>query len=142
LGSAINNETFIQLFRDCLFNCCSSAWSVGAVRHWRTYSYYPRAEGVRLQILDVTSNFPAAQAGLAAAQVIIAIDGVPTMGLRIADCLRRIQGKAGTKVVLEIEDLRHNWTNSIEVTRNVVEVDLSAVNPDAFNIPPSARRLS
>jgi C-terminal processing protease CtpA/Prc len=64
----------------------------------------PRAEGDRLQILDVTSNFPAAQAGLAAAQVISAIDGVPTMGLRIADCLRRIQGKAGTKVVLEIED--------------------------------------
>jgi hypothetical protein len=79
---------------------------------------------------------------LAAVQVISAIDGVPTMGLRIADCVRRIQGKAGTKVFLEIEDLRHNWTNSIEVTRNVVEGDLLAVNPDAFNIPLSERRLS
>jgi membrane-associated protease RseP (regulator of RpoE activity) len=102
----------------------------------------PRAEGDRLQIVEVISNSPAAQAGLVGGQVVSAIDGVSTTGLQISDCVRRIQGYAGTKVVLEIEDLRHNWTNTIVVTRNYVAGDLLAASPDAFDAPVSEQRLA
>jgi len=101
-----------------------------------------RAEGDRLQILEVISNSPAARAGLVGGQVVSAIDGVSTTGLQISDCVRRIQGYAGTKVVLEIEDVRHSWTNTIEVTRNYVAGDLLAASPDAFDVPVSEQRLA
>jgi C-terminal processing protease CtpA/Prc len=73
-----------------------------------------RVEGDRLQILGVASNSPAARAGLAKNQIIRAIDGVPTTGLKYVDCVKRIKGEAGTKVVLDVQDRRHGWTNSIE----------------------------
>jgi membrane-associated protease RseP (regulator of RpoE activity) len=101
-----------------------------------------RAEGDRLQVLGVASNSPAAQAGLAAGQFVRAIDGVPTIGLKLADCVRRIQGRAGTKVILEIEDRRRGWTNSVELTREVVPNDPLSVSADAFEIPEAQKRKS
>jgi hypothetical protein len=79
---------------------------------------------------------------LAAGQVVRAIDGVPTMGLKLADCVRRIQGEAGTKVILDIEDWRHGWTNSVEVTREVIAGDPLAVNAEEFDVSQSEKRVS
>ena len=99
----------------------------------------PRAEGDRLQIVGVHSNSPAARAGLAINQVIRAIDGVPTMNLKLSDCVRRIQGKAGTKIVFEVEDRRHGWTNAVEVTREIVPDDPLSVNADRFDVPQAQK---
>jgi membrane-associated protease RseP (regulator of RpoE activity) len=101
-----------------------------------------RVEGDRLQIMGVASNSPAAQGGLAAGQVIHAIDGVPTMGLKLADCVRRIQGEAGTKVVLEVVDWRRGWTNSVELTREIVPDDPLLVSADAYEIPQGQEHKS
>ena len=101
-----------------------------------------RTEGDRLQILDVSSNSPAARAGLAPNQLVSAIDGTPTKGMSLEDFVRRIQGEVGTKVVLEIEDRRRGWTNSVELTREVIAGDLLAANADSFDIPKSERRKS
>jgi membrane-associated protease RseP (regulator of RpoE activity) len=101
-----------------------------------------RAEGDRLQIVGVASNSPAARAGLAANQVILAIDGVPTMGLTLADCVKRIQGEAGTKVVLEVSDWLHDRTNVAELTRAIVQDDPLAVDAKAYEIPESLKRKS
>jgi membrane-associated protease RseP (regulator of RpoE activity) len=101
-----------------------------------------RTEGDRLQIVGVASNSPAARAGLASGQVICTIDGVPTMGLKLADCVRRIQGEAGTKVVLKVEDRRRGWTNSVELTREIVPGDPLSFGADAFEIPQAQKHKS
>jgi hypothetical protein len=93
-----------------------------------------RTEGDRLQILGVASNSPARRAGLASGQVICAIDGVPTIGLKLADCVRQIQGKEGTKVILKVEDRRRGWTNLVELTREIVSDDPLSYSAEAFEI--------
>jgi membrane-associated protease RseP (regulator of RpoE activity) len=102
------------------------------ITHW--------TEGDRLQITGVASNSPAARAGLAANQFISAIDSVPTIGMTYKDCVMRIQGEAGTKVVLKIEDKRHGWTNSIEVTREIVADDPLAVDTTTWIEIPEAQK--
>ena len=99
-----------------------------------------RSEGDRLQIVGVASNSPAARAGLAPNQLIRAIDGVPTIGLKFVDCVKRIQGKAGTKVILEVEDRRHGWTNSLELTREIVADDPLAVDTATWIEIPEGRK--
>jgi hypothetical protein len=100
-----------------------------------------RVEGDRLQIVGVVSNSPAARAGLAANQVIRSIDGTSAIGLTLKDCVKRIQGAAGTKVLLEVEDRRSGWTNSIEVTREVVIGDpLAEDTSNWVDIPQTQKR--
>ena len=101
-----------------------------------------RVEGDRLQIMGVASNSPAARAGLAVGQIIRAIDGMPTMSLKLADCVRRIQGQVGTKVVLEVEDWRRGWTNAVELTREIVPDDPLSVGADAYEVPQAQKRKS
>lgn len=88
-----------------------------------------RSEGDRLQIVSVVPDSPAVRAGLAKNQIVSAIDGVPTVGLKLKDCIMRLLGKSGTKVILEIEDWRHGVTNSVEVVREVVPNDPLAIDP-------------
>lgn len=102
------------------------------ITHW--------TEGDHLQIVGVASNSPAAQAGLKPNQFVLAIDGVPTAGLNLADCVKRIQGEAGKRITLEVADWQHSWTNSITLVRKVIPGDPLAMNPDAYEVPKSLRR--
>ena len=80
---------------------------------------------------------------MAVNQLIRAIDGVPTLGMTFKDCVKRIQGEAGTKIVLEIEDRHHGWTNSVEVTREIVADDPMAVDTATWiDIPQAEKRKS
>ena len=56
------------------------------------------------------------------------------------DCVKRIQGEAGTKVVLKVEDRRQGWTNSIEVTRQIVADDPLAVETATWVEIPEAQK--
>ena len=87
-----------------------------------------RSEGDRLQVTSVIPNSPAAQVGLTKNQIISAIDGVPTINLTLKECIRRLQGKSGTKVILEVEDRSEGVTNSVVVVREVVPNDPLAIN--------------
>jgi len=99
-----------------------------------------RPEGDRLQIVGVASNSPAARAGLVKNQLIRTIDGLPTAGLKYNDCTKRIQGEAGTTVILEVEDWLNRRTNTVEVTREVVAGDPLAVDASRWiDIPESQK---
>ena len=97
-------------------------------------------EGDRLRIVGVASNSPAARAGLAADQYIRAVDGVPTLGMKYKDCVKRIQGEAGTKVHLEIEDRKRTWTNSVELIREIVPDDPLSVDTATWIEMPEAQK--
>lgn len=102
------------------------------ITHW--------TQGDHLQIVGVASNSPAAQAGLAANQFILAVNGMPTTGLTLADCVRHIQGKPGTRVILKIGDWQHGWTNSITITRKFIPGDPLSINYKSYEIPQSLER--
>lgn len=105
-----------------------------------------RAEGKQLQIMGVAPGTPAARAGLSAGQVIRAIDGVPTEGMKLADCVARIRGPVGTKVVLDLEDRLNGWTRPVTLTREVIAAEAlmppSEPGVDRDDIPQGPQRKS
>jgi len=58
-------------------------------------------EGV-LTVVSPIEDTPAFRAGIAAGDIIIKIDNVPTKGMTIMDAVKRMRGKKNTKVVLTI----------------------------------------
>lgn len=57
---------------------------------------------------------PLYRAGLRAGDMIVAIDGEPTLGKTIDECVRRLKGPAGTKVVVSV--LRPGWAEKQDFT--------------------------
>ena len=55
-----------------------------------------------LAVLSPVIGSPAWRAGIVAGQTILAIDGIPTAGMRIKDAVAALRGTAGTDVVLEL----------------------------------------
>jgi len=72
-----------------------------------------------LMILSVNPGGPAAQAGLAAGEIICAVDGVPITPIGRDDAIQSIRGEAGTAVTLEILD-KAGESRSVEVVRGAV----------------------
>jgi C-terminal peptidase prc len=70
--------------------------------------------GQRFTILRPMWGGPVYKAGLHANDVIIAINGEPTLGLSVEECVRRLKGPAGTKVVISV--LRPGWTEKQDFT--------------------------
>ena len=103
-------------------------------------------EGPQLKVAGVAPGTPAARAGLAAGQVIRAIDRVPTESMKLADCVARIRGPVGTKVVLDIEDSGRGWSNSVTLTRENIAAEAlippSQPGDDLSDIPRKPRRKS
>ena len=75
-----------------------------------------------LRITKVYPNTPAAQAGLAPGLIVEQIDGIPTAGKSVADCLNIAQGAAGTKVRLELATPDGSQTNTVELTRQKIQL--------------------
>ena len=70
--------------------------------------------GQRFTILRPMWGGPVYKAGLHANDVIVAIQGEPTLGLSVEECVRRLKGPAGTKVVISV--LRPGWTEKQDFT--------------------------
>ncbi|MBK7977935.1 MAG: PDZ domain-containing protein, partial [Deltaproteobacteria bacterium] len=69
----------------------------------------------RFEVVDVTAGGPAAKAGLAKGDTIVAIDGTPVSGLRLPDVRWRFRSAAvGTEVKLRI--LRSGTERELTVT--------------------------
>jgi C-terminal processing protease CtpA/Prc len=68
-------------------------------------------------VVVVVPGSAAERAGFSKGLIIHAIDGVPTTGLEIRECERRIQGPPGSLVRLELINLERNATNTVELTR-------------------------
>jgi carboxyl-terminal processing protease len=60
--------------------------------------------GLHLRIKDVLPDTPASRAGLKAGQVITAINGLPTITLKLEDAVRLCRGPVGSKLELEVRD--------------------------------------
>jgi hypothetical protein len=88
---------------------------IGAALKWDQESGAP-------QIANVLPNSPALQAGLSAGLIIHKIDAIATKGMRLEDCVSLIRGPAGTKVRLEVIDPEQNETNTVELTRQRLQL--------------------
>ncbi len=60
-------------------------------------------KGDQIQIASVLAKTPAERVGLKASDVIVSVDGQSTKGWTADTAIKRIRGKAGTHVVLEIQ---------------------------------------
>ena len=68
-------------------------------------------------ISEPYANSPAQKYGLVCGDEILAIDGVPTIGLESSECSERMKGKPGSKVVFTVRKLRTGDTLDIPVIR-------------------------
>ena len=74
----------------------------------------------QLTVEDMLENSPARKAGLKVGDLIVAIDGKPTKGMKKGDASKLIRGKAGTAVTLQIK--RQQKIFNLKVTRANFEV--------------------
>ena len=77
-------------------------------------------EGQTIKIMQVLPHTPASQAGLVPGLVVREIDGTPTEGKRLKECVDMVRGAVGTKVRLELVDIENGKTNTVELTRERV----------------------
>jgi len=79
-------------------------------------------EDKQLTIVAPIENSPAAQAGIKTGDIILAIDGEPTVGLSVTEAVLKIRGPAGTKVTLTILHLDGITPVDIEIVRAKINV--------------------
>ena len=87
--------------------------------------------GHTLMIMGTVPNSPAAIAGLTQGEMVERIDGTPTAGMDLKQCVDMIRGPAATTVTLEIADPKDNTTRIVTLTRETIAI------PQANNTPPS-----
>ncbi len=66
---------------------------------------------------------PAYRAGIRGGDKITEIDGQPTKGITMDDAIKRIKGKLGTSVKLNVLHLADGSTDSKDVTRELIRMD-------------------
>ena len=71
--------------------------------------------------MQVLPDTPAAEAGLSGGNVVQKIDGIPTDGKPPQQCVDLVRGPAGSQVKLELVDPTRNQTNTVELTRGMVQ---------------------
>lgn len=74
----------------------------------------------QLTVEDTLSNSPARKAGMKTDDLIVAIDGKPTKGMKAVDATKLIRGKVGTSVTLQIK--RQQKIFNLKLTRANVEL--------------------
>jgi C-terminal peptidase prc len=84
--------------------------------------------GQRFTISRPVWGGPIYRAGLRAGDWIVAIDGEPTQGVALEECVRRLKGPAGSKVVVSI--IRPGWTEKQEFTLTRVIISIPTVAHD------------
>ena len=75
----------------------------------------------QLMVAETVDNAPAIKAGVKAGDLILAIDGKPTQGMKVEDASKLIRGKTGTPVILRIS--RQGQSDfDVKITRANIEV--------------------
>src|SRR5215469_13193614 len=87
--------------------------------------------GHTLTIMGVIPNSPAAIAGLMQGETVERIDGTPTTGMNIQQCVDLIRGPVATTVTLEVADPKDGTTHIVTLTRETISI------PQASKTPPS-----
>ena len=73
-----------------------------------------------IEVMQVIPDTPAAKAGMAPGQTVQAIDGVPTAGRSLKECVDRMRGPVGSTIRLELVDRQKDTTNTVELTREKI----------------------
>jgi len=75
-----------------------------------------------VKVVSPIDDTPAAEAGLRAGDLIVAIDGDPVMGMTLAEAVERMRGETGTDITLTV---RRGEDDPFEVTltRDVIEIE-------------------
>ena len=71
---------------------------------------------------QVVPNSPAAEAHITAGMIISKVDDVSIGDKSLADCANLVRGPAGTKVRLEMVLPDHSQTNTVELTRRLLQL--------------------
>jgi hypothetical protein len=74
-----------------------------------------------VEIMNVTPQSPAAKAGLRKGLFIRSINGVPTDGQWLANCIEMVRGDVGTKVTLEVYSPVDNENRIVELVREEIK---------------------
>lgn len=75
----------------------------------------------RLTVIEAIENSPASKAGIKAGDEILAIDGKPTLKMKVDDASKLIRGKAGTPITLRLGRTGQT-TFDLKLTRATIEV--------------------
>jgi C-terminal processing protease CtpA/Prc len=84
-----------------------------------------------ITIEGTVPNSPAAVAGLKQGEILARIDGTPTAGMNLKQCVDMMHGPTATTVTLEILDPKDNTTQIVTLTRETLAI------PQANNTAPS-----
>lgn len=79
-----------------------------------------------LVVIAPFDDGPAFKAGIKPGDIILEIDGKQTSGMNLDECVKMLKGEPGTKVELEV--LREDSENSIQITITRENIELSSVN--------------
>jgi len=74
-------------------------------------------------VIAPMDNTPAKRIGLLPGDVILKVDGEPTQGKNLDEVVRRIRGKAGTKVTLLVERVTFPQPTEFVITRSTIRID-------------------
>jgi carboxyl-terminal processing protease len=80
-------------------------------------------EGQFIEVVRPLAGSPAEESGLAAGDVILAVDGEDVNGWSVTDAVLQIRGELGTPVVLTILREGNAETMDIEITRGEITID-------------------
>lgn len=80
-------------------------------------------------VIAAVEGSPASRGGIRARDLIVAIDGEPTKGMKIDDVADHLRGQIGTKVTVKLQ--REAQTFEVNLTRATIEV-----NPVSFGRKP------
>lgn len=81
-----------------------------------------RKQGHYIEISEPYENFPAANAGLVAGDLLISIDGKSVKDLDVSAVSAMLKGKHGSKMNLRVLKLRSKDTTNVEVTRQIIKI--------------------
>ncbi len=101
-----------------LLLCAGIAWAEG---HFGGVGLVLAVHKDALTVIHVIPDSPTAKAGLSSGLLLRKIDGTPTQGKLLKDCIEMVRGEAGTRVTLELVDVAHDKTNTVELVRAEVK---------------------
>lgn len=76
----------------------------------------------KLTVVSPISGSPAEKAGVKAGDVILAIDGEPTLGMSLDQAVKKMRGPEGTKVVLTLRREGVPEDITVEIVRSVIKI--------------------
>jgi len=88
----------------------------------------PETNG-QVKVMQIVPDSPASEAGIKVGCWLISVDGTPTRGMTLSNCVYRIRGVPGTEVVLGVVDPKLHRTNEVTLKRAAIHFKAPPVHP-------------